>query len=475
MQKRWPLIALLLLLGSNEMLFSQILCGTDAYTERLYRNYPQFRFEQQFNERNTALLQNKVELRSAEDSIDTIRVVVHILHNNAAENISYQQVLAQIESTNLDLRRLNANQTDRWPQAADAKIVLVLASEDPNGMPTNGVIRKYTHRSQFRDDNSMKKSYLGGLDAWPSDQYLNIWVCDLNNKIGYAQMPGGPAETDGVVIDYASFGVNSAHPVYNLGRTLTHEFGHWMGLYHTYHGGCGGSDYVEDTPAMSWPSFGCQTTKATCGSPDMIENYMDASYDQCMSLFTEGQVARMRAQLIPGGSRYPLLGKKDTLVEEPPVEIYACQAPTAVVYTNVAKVLEMSWDGKDAENYLVEFKFNTSSRWMAFPTNRPYIRIQGISEDWSYTVRLTNICADGEKSESVEVLHGHADRRDFTMQLQSVSIYDLSGRYHGALNPTEYQERYFNHLDLNLPKGMYILVKHGVDGQYLGTEKWVAF
>src|SRR5205085_7351896 len=134
----------------------------------------------------------------------------------------------------------------------------------------------------------------GGHDAWNRDQYLNIWVCDLSGKIGYAQFPGGPAATDGVVIDYQAFGtLGTASIPFHLGRTATHEIGHWLNLRHIWGDANCGDDLVADTPTQQTDNGGCPSfPHVTCSNGpngDMFMNYMDYVNDNCMNMFTAGQ------------------------------------------------------------------------------------------------------------------------------------------------------------------------------------------
>jgi hypothetical protein len=240
----------------------------------------------------------------------TIPVVVHVIYNNSTENISDAQVLSQITVLNDDFRRLNSDQDNEWAQAADTEIEFCMATVDPDGNATNGITRTSTNQSSFGTNDQMKFNSSGGKDAWPAGDYLNVWVCDISGGIlGYAQFPGGPASTDGVVIDYQYYGtIGTATSPFDLGRTGTHEVGHWLNLRHIWgDGGCGVDDFVGDTPTSDAPNYGCALGHTSCGSTDMVQNYMDYSDDACMNIFTAGQRDRMQALFGPGGSRQSLM------------------------------------------------------------------------------------------------------------------------------------------------------------------------
>ncbi|MCB0620751.1 MAG: zinc metalloprotease, partial [Saprospiraceae bacterium] len=240
----------------------------------------------------------------------SIPVVVHVIYNNSTENISDAQVLSQIDVLNADFRRMNADQDNTWPQAADSEIEFCMASTDPSGNPTNGITRTSTSVTAFSANDNMKFNSSGGKDAWPAGSYLNIWVCDLSGGLlGYAQFPGGPASTDGVVIDYAYFGtIGTATPPFHLGRTATHEVGHWLNLRHIWGDGpCSVDDFVTDTPTSDAANYGCPIGHVSCSTTDMVQNYMDYTDDACMNLYTTGQKNRMRAVFDTGGARQSLL------------------------------------------------------------------------------------------------------------------------------------------------------------------------
>ncbi|MFM8488944.1 MAG: zinc metalloprotease, partial [Bacteroidota bacterium] len=187
-----------------------------------------------------------------------------------------------------------------------------MAQQDPSGNPTNGIVRVQTTVNGFSTNDNVKFSSSGGSNIWNRDRYLNIWVCNLSSGLlGYAQFPGGPANTDGVVIDYQAFGTNgTAQAPFNLGRTATHEVGHWLNCYHIWGDdgtACTGTDQVSDTPNQADENYGCPVFPViSCNNGpngDMFMNYMDYVDDGCMNMFSLGQSTRMAALFASGGSR----------------------------------------------------------------------------------------------------------------------------------------------------------------------------
>jgi hypothetical protein len=151
----------------------------------------------------------------------------------------------------------------------------------------------------------VKAASQGGADPWPSDRYLNLWVCTLAaGLLGYAQFPGGPRRTDGVVITSGAFGTSgTARAPFDRGRTAVHEVGHWLNLRHIWGDteDCSGSDFAADTPNAAGPNYGRpafpHVSCANGPNGDMFMNFMDYVDDAAMLLFTPQQVARMHAAL----------------------------------------------------------------------------------------------------------------------------------------------------------------------------------
>ena len=252
------------------------------------------------------------------NEVIVVPVVIHVLYNTNIQNISDQQVLSQLTVLNNDYRRLNAD-TVNTPApfknvAADTRIVFCLAKVDPNGNYTSGIIRKYTTTSLFLSDDAMKFSSSGGDDAWDSKKYLNIWVCNLFGRtLGYAVMPGGPSNKDGVVIQYDVFGTTgTVTPPFDQGRTTTHEIGHWLGLRHLWGDAVCGDDSIADTPPQEAYNTGCPSFPHTSSCSinsygDMFMDFMDFTNDGCMNMFTRGQKNEMRGMFALGGFRNSFL------------------------------------------------------------------------------------------------------------------------------------------------------------------------
>jgi hypothetical protein len=248
--------------------------------------------------------------RSTLRGIIQIPVVVHVVWNTNPQNISQNQIQSQIDVLNRDFQRTNPDISgvpSVWTNLiGNAQLQFNLATRDPNNNPTNGIVRRQTTVTQFGSNDAVKFNSSGGSDAWDTTRYLNIWVCNLGSSLlGYAQFPGGPANTDGVVVTHSGFGTTgTATAPFNLGRTATHEVGHWFNLRHIWGDdgtGCTGTDNVDDTPNQGGPNYGCPNfPKTSCNNGpngDMFMNYMDYVDDGCMIMFTNGQVSRIDACL----------------------------------------------------------------------------------------------------------------------------------------------------------------------------------
>ena len=322
MKKFYQLIALIVCLYSCGVVQAQSTnkknCVTTEYLAAQIAADPSILTRIQQIEQQTA---NYAANRGAlgTEAVKTIPVVFHVLYNSPSDNISDARLLAQLDVLNKDFAKTNADIGDVpsvfAPLAANTEIQFCLAQRDPLGAPTSGILRTSTTVTSFPyPGNAMKFTAQGGSDAWPRDQYLNIWVCIMGNSIlGFAQFPGGAAATDGVVLLTGSVGgvtdPGTAFP-YQLGRTGTHEVGHWLNLRHVWGDSFCGNDLVDDTPTQQEDNGGCPSfPHVTCGNDpngDMFMNYMDYTNDACMNMFTIGQSVRMNAVLAAGGFRTSL-------------------------------------------------------------------------------------------------------------------------------------------------------------------------
>lgn len=288
-----------------------------------FQKYPELvvNYQEQQAKIQNYLAQNQSQQRAGTKRI--IPVVFHIIHEGGIENISKAQILDQLVRLNKDLSLTNADFSQvpacHAAVAADCEIEFRLATKDPQGNCTDGILRVYSSKTnEASNQNGIK-----AVSHWDSFRYLNVWVAKSigslggvgGEVLGYAQFPaGGFLSTDGVVIRHDCIGSigTAQNGIFGprLGRTMTHEIGHWLGLRHIWGDANCGSDGVEDTPPAYGPNFGicysdfpyipvvvvggqtatCNTDTA-CG--EMFENYMDYSDDACMAMFSQGQKAIM--------------------------------------------------------------------------------------------------------------------------------------------------------------------------------------
>lgn len=266
----------------------------------------------QIEEFTNNFIQTGGEMRLVGDTIE-LPVVVHVVYRTTAQNISDGQINSQIAVLNEDFQNRNA---DRANMPANS-FQTVTSSGFNVRFVVSQIIRKQTTKRSFSTNDDVKKSSRGGSNPVDPTRNLNIWVCNLSNGVlGYAQFPGGPVATDGVVCLYSAFGSRAKYPSgtysspFDLGRSATHEVGHWMNLRHTWGDdgtGCTGSDLVGDTPNQGGYNVGCPSyPKVSCSNGpkgDMFMNYMDYTDDRCMFMFSTGQKSRALAVFAAGGPR----------------------------------------------------------------------------------------------------------------------------------------------------------------------------
>ena len=321
MKKSFAVFLALLTLSLNG--FSQIaICGTDHMHQQLKQQYPALVAEEEkANEQTRAMVAQLTANGTVgkKAGVIIIPVVFHVIHNDGMENITQAQIMDQIRIINEDFRKKSGTNgaASTNPLAVDMEYEFRLAQLDPNGNRHDGINRvKSTLTEEAR--NNVKS-----LSRWPSTRYLNIWVVKSiassvgsgeGTVLGFAQFPSSmsfQSSTDGIVIRADYVGTIQTGNGSGAGRTLTHEIGHWIGLYHTFQSGCVGNtqstcsfqgDQVCDTPPVQDATFGCLTSRNSCTNDvpdnnDQIENYMDYMDGRCANIYTPGQKARSIAQM----------------------------------------------------------------------------------------------------------------------------------------------------------------------------------
>lgn len=366
-------------IGSN--MFAQenniIYCGQHAAQERLFHHHAGAHEEcLQYNQSLEEFTREYVEQNGSErgggnQQIYVIPVVFHIIHQGGTENISDDQVYDAVSILNKDFRKQNADTTQIVTAfqdiAADCGIEFRLATLDPNGDCSSGIVRISSELTFVGDDPGLKE-----LSYWPRNSYLNIWVCaSISDGVaGFSNYPSTvnanwAAGEDGIVIrsDYiGSIGTSNA----TRSRALSHEVGHWLNLVHPWGGSnspgladnCDMSDFVDDTPqTIGWTS--CNLLGATCDSElDNVQNFMDYSF--CTRMFTEGQRLRMRAALTSNTAQRNQLWTTTNLLEtgvtNPPLCVadFSSNTPSACAGDTIQfsdnsyhDVEEWSWDFGD--------------------------------------------------------------------------------------------------------------------------------
>jgi hypothetical protein len=288
-------------------------CGAYEVLEAQMAADPSLRTRmRQIEEHTLRVIENPSAYRLVNGIIE-IPVVVHVIYRTKAENISDAQVASQIAVLNDDYQNLNADRT-KLPAGSFQTVV-------SSGLKVHFTLAQTIHKStkvvNWSTNDAVKSSASKGDDPVDPEHMLNIWTCRLGQSLlGYAQFPGGQPATDGVVILYSAFGSKEKYAggtyssPFDLGRTATHEVGHWMNLRHIWgddNGACTGSDQVTDTPNQGSENYGSpaypHTSCSNGAKGDMFMNYMDYVDDKSMYMFSTGQKDRMLATFAASGPR----------------------------------------------------------------------------------------------------------------------------------------------------------------------------
>ncbi|WP_176214645.1 T9SS-dependent choice-of-anchor J family protein [Reichenbachiella faecimaris] len=319
--------------------FGQERCGSMVFNSSssgISNEESKTQFENWLKTKKNQKLSQLKSTSQTRATVYQIPVVVHVVHNGEnlgdVGNIPTEQILSQITTLNEDFRRTNADQSetpdDFLDVAADVEIEFVLAKRDPEGLPSDGIVRVVGNQSEFTIHEGEE---LAANSYWPAEAYFNIWVADLidgsGDLLGFAKFPVSNEPgmdddpnlnrmIDGVFMDYKYFGTGYNTDDFSKGRTMTHEVGHWLGLRHIWgDGGCSVDDFCDDTPMQAGSSSFNKTCEDlvdtdTCTEHegmDMYQNYLDYTADECMNLFTECQKDRMRIVMENSPRRKELL------------------------------------------------------------------------------------------------------------------------------------------------------------------------
>ena len=400
---KFRLLQIALLLSLPFSSWAQRKCGSVEHHHQLIQSHPEIENNRRLIEENTQRFE-KQSTDKATGIVYTIPVVVHIVYRVAAENISDAQVQSQIDVLNEDYRLLNADNVNTPALfaglKADAEIQFCLAKQDPTGVATTGITRTLTTKTSFGTNDAVKAASTGGKAPWNTASYLNLWVCNIGGGIlGYAQFPGGPAATDGVVIDYRYFGRGgSAVAPFDKGRTGTHEVGHWLNLNHIWGDdgtACTGTDNVADTPNQADENYGCPVypTASCSNTSDMYMNYMDYTDDACMYMFSAGQATRMRSVLAAGGTRATLANSSGCNTPTGTT----CGVPATLTTSSITQTsATLGWGAvSGAVTYNVQLYNSANILLGTFSTTTNSYNATGLTAATAYKFAVQTVCASG--------------------------------------------------------------------------------
>lgn len=336
-------------------------------------------------------------------AIVTVPVVVHVVYNTTAQNISDARVLEQINILNRDYAGLNTGSMGSFSSSlkVNTDLQFCLAQRKPDGTATNGIDRKSTTVTSFSTNNYVKMSSKGGLDAWDATKYMNIWVCNLGGGLcGYAQFPtSGVNSTFGVVINYQYFGVTGAVAPYNLGGTTTHEIGHCFNLYHVWgddNGACTGTDYCTDIPNQANSTYGVHTgvltDACTSTSPGVqYMNFMDYSDDASYANFTPNQKARIAALFTSGGLLYSLSVSNGCT----PPSTSSCGTPASLSASAITTTsATLTWGAiSGATSYNIQYRKSGTTTFTTTTSTTASKAITGLTAASTYEFQVQAICS----------------------------------------------------------------------------------
>ncbi len=376
-------------------------CGTQTVMNELMRKYPFLKKEMEQNRQKTIQALQQIKIAQRTDATYTIPVVVHVVLSNPA-TVTDAQVQSQINVLNEDYAGLNADST-RIPAAfkpffGKSNIRFCLARRDTKGDATNGIVRITSSTISSPDINDpVKYTCKGGSDAWDATKYLNIWVCQMpSGFLGYSFFASDPLSViplneRGFVNSYRSFGRGVfAQAPFNLGRTATHEIGHFFDLNHIWGPNncddtqnCSDDDGIGDTPKQFKCTFGSPAADSviidacTATAPGVMwMNYMDYVDDRAMVMYTKQQYNLVEATLLTvpwmqtlltsdGCTPVPALNRDTRFEKFNDATLSACGNSSSLVYTcsnSYTPIIQIKNNGSDNITSLtITAKFGTGT------------------------------------------------------------------------------------------------------------------
>lgn len=285
-------------------------CPSEEIRKEALQKNPELKMKYENLEAHTEKFLNEIKLgKVLADGTVEIPVVVNVLYKTTSQNVSDARIAEQIAILNADFGGTNSDVTKipsafQSVKAGDVKVRFKLVN----------TVRKSTTKSSWSANDAMKKTSTGGINATNPTNYLNIWVVSSmpspnGDTLGYATFPESAGLwNDGVVIAAPYFGKTGASSPFNLGRTATHEVGHYLNLRHIWGDANCGTDYVTDTPTQTTanvgkPSYPLYNTCSGVSRSVMFMNYMDYVDDSAMFMFSSGQKTRMQSVVSSSGSR----------------------------------------------------------------------------------------------------------------------------------------------------------------------------
>jgi gliding motility-associated-like protein len=407
------IVLLSISIGGFSQNVKQAFCGQKGITEQLFKTRPELKrnFERierslkQYNLRKGNSLQKTMRPMG----LVTLPVVVHIIHNGGAENISDAQVLKGIEYLN---EAFSNSGSYASVKGINTQIQFCMAERSPDGKPTNGITRDispYTIMggSEYYSDDLHVKD----INRWNPNCYINIWLVKSipGNVVGYANLPAAAGmDVDGIVMEAAYFGSSASNNV-----VINHEMGHYLGLYHTFEGGCVNNDCLSDgdkvcdtPPDQSTASVSCNVTMNSCTTDalsgfnadqnDLKEDFMDYGNYDCMNMFTAGQSDRMNWFI--ENVRYSLLNCKSCLPPcDSPVKAAFSASTDTIKINSTINFTNQSINSNNYKWYVdgILASSSTNFNYLFVTSGRHVIKMVASSSD--------NLCGDAEFSDTIMV------------------------------------------------------------------------